>query len=66
MGFDLQQASSKGGVGLNGMRERAAEIGWSLKITSAPGAGTRIRVEKKLPEGGQHDDPGSDKKSHDR
>jgi signal transduction histidine kinase len=46
-GFDLQQAQTKGVVGLASMCERAAEIGWNLQITTAPGAGTRIRVEKK-------------------
>lgn len=45
-GFDMQRPPN-GGVGLSNMRERAAEIGWSLEITSAPGAGTRIRVEKR-------------------
>lgn len=45
-GFDLVGASHPGGVGLVGMRERAAEIDWDLHITSTPGSGTRIRVEK--------------------
>ncbi len=45
-GFDPQQAISGGRVGLAGMRERAAEIGWTLAIESAPGQGARIRVEK--------------------
>jgi signal transduction histidine kinase len=58
-GFVLQQASREG-VGLNGMRERAVEIGWNLQIKSATGAGTSVRVEKLLPEGGQHDNPGSE------
>ncbi|HLO31370.1 MAG TPA: sensor histidine kinase [Anaerolineales bacterium] len=46
-GFDLQQTRSGGGIGLTSMDERAAEIGWGLQITTSPGAGTRIRVEKK-------------------
>lgn len=45
-GFDLRQARDSGRVGLVGMSERAAEIGWTLEIISSPGAGTHIRVEK--------------------
>jgi signal transduction histidine kinase len=48
-GFDLQQPQGGGRVGLAGMRERAAEIGWNLIIQSGPGEGTHIRVEKKYP-----------------
>jgi signal transduction histidine kinase len=33
------------GFGLPGMRERAAKLGGTLQVESAPGAGTRIRVE---------------------
>jgi signal transduction histidine kinase len=51
-GFDLQQASASGGVGLKAMCERAAEIGWNLQVVTSPGAGTRIRVEK-LTSGGR-------------
>ena len=51
-GFDLRQARNGSRVGLVSMRERAAEIGWDLQITTSPGAGTRIRVEKK-PSGGR-------------
>ncbi len=46
-GFDLQQSRGSGGIGLASMRERAMEIGWDLRIIASPGAGTRIRVEKK-------------------
>jgi len=46
-GFDLQRASDNNRVGLASMSERAAEIGWELQITSSPGAGTCVRVEKK-------------------
>jgi signal transduction histidine kinase len=49
-GFDLQRTRGSGGIGLASMRERAAEIGWDLQIIASPGAGTRIRVEKKCPE----------------
>jgi signal transduction histidine kinase len=45
-GFDLHQAQNSGRVGLNSMRERAAEIGWDLQIITSPGAGTRVRVDK--------------------
>jgi signal transduction histidine kinase len=45
-GFDLQRARNSGRVGLVSMHERAAEIGWKLQVITAPGAGTRIRVEK--------------------
>ena len=34
-----------GGFGLTGMRERAERLGGILQVESAPGAGTRIRVE---------------------
>lgn len=33
------------GFGLPGMRERAARLGGKLQVESAPGAGTRVRVE---------------------
>jgi signal transduction histidine kinase len=36
---------SDDGVGLVSMRERAAEIGGSLVVDSAPGRGTRVRAE---------------------
>jgi signal transduction histidine kinase len=45
-GFDLQQVQHSGHMGLNSMRERAAEIGWALQIETSPGAGTCIRVEQ--------------------
>jgi signal transduction histidine kinase len=32
------------GVGLQSMRERAAELGGTCTITSAPGGGTRVRA----------------------
>lgn len=49
-GFDLSQPLKGGRVGLAGMNERAAEIGWRLQISHSPGAGVRIRVEKYKPE----------------
>jgi len=45
-GFDGAMWNTTGGVGLAGMREQAAEIGWDLELTSAPGRGTRLRVER--------------------
>ncbi|NJD60855.1 MAG: sensor histidine kinase, partial [Anaerolineae bacterium] len=48
-GFDPQQALEGGHIGLAGMHERAEEIGWDIIIHSAPGEGTRVRVEKKSP-----------------
>ena len=43
-GFDAASLRSVGGVGLAGMREQAAEIGWDLELTSTPGQGTCLRV----------------------
>lgn len=37
--------SWSGGLGLFGMRERAASVGGSFSLHSAPGAGTLVRVE---------------------
>ncbi|OPZ41923.1 MAG: Sensor histidine kinase LiaS [Actinobacteria bacterium ADurb.BinA094] len=50
-GFDpgLQDAS---GLGLTTMRERAAEIGWRLVVTTAPGGGTCVLAEEAAGEGG--------------
>lgn len=50
-GFDVRAEAGAQQFGLAGMQERAAEIGWTLQITSTPGAGTRLRAEK-LPRGG--------------
>jgi len=48
-GFDgqphPQSSGPQGHFGLTGMRERAAEIGGTLAIDSAPGKGTRISVQ---------------------
>jgi signal transduction histidine kinase len=41
-GFDPQQAA--GGMGLVNMRERAAALGGQLEVTSAPAAGTTLRL----------------------
>lgn len=41
-GFDTSTPTS--GMGLQTMRERAARVGGEMVVTSAPGAGTRVRV----------------------
>jgi signal transduction histidine kinase len=43
-GFDAT-VPADGGAGLPGMRERVARLGGMLAIESAPGQGTRVRVE---------------------
>jgi signal transduction histidine kinase len=43
VGFDRSAVSS--GYGLDGVTARAAEVGGSLEVDSAPGAGARLRVE---------------------
>jgi signal transduction histidine kinase len=48
-GFETNLVRRSSGIGMAGMDERSKEIGWELSVTSAPGAGTRIRVEKKRP-----------------
>jgi len=45
-GFDSASLNAAAGVGLAGMREQAAEIGWDLELTSNPGRGTRLWVGK--------------------
>ena len=53
-GFDPEAAggaSTSGGVGLRSMRERAGMIGGSLRVVSAPEAGTK--VELRVPIGGR-------------
>jgi signal transduction histidine kinase len=49
-GFD--PASVQAGFGLQGLRERAAAIGASLSITSAPGHGSQVIVTWSSPAGG--------------
>ena len=43
-GCDLSWARRSGGLGLQGMEERAGEIGARLEIESAAGSGTRVRA----------------------
>jgi signal transduction histidine kinase len=45
VGFDPSEGGGKGGLGLKGMAERARQIGGALTIDSAPGQGTRLRIE---------------------
>jgi signal transduction histidine kinase len=45
-GFDPARVWGAGRLGLPGMGERAAEIGWTLRLESSPGNGACIRVEK--------------------
>ena len=48
-GFDARLAGGTAAMGLNTMRERAAEIGWTLEIITAPGTGTIVRTERNAP-----------------
>lgn len=41
-GFDVEKAMDRGGIGLFGMRERAAMVGGSVVIDSDPGTGTTV------------------------
>jgi signal transduction histidine kinase len=51
-GFDPREAAGAG-LGLDGMRERAAERGWSFSVTSHPGEGTRLVVQETDDAGGR-------------
>jgi nitrate/nitrite-specific signal transduction histidine kinase len=48
VGFDLQEACQRGGMGLLGMRERAEHIRGTLKIQSIPGEGTLVSARAPL------------------
>jgi signal transduction histidine kinase len=41
-------ARVKEGVGVRSMRERAAEVGGTLRVTRTPGGGTTVRAELPL------------------
>ncbi len=47
IGFNASGETSTdgGGMGLQGMRERAAQMGGTLQLTAEPGEGTRVKVE---------------------
>jgi len=55
-GFDSADVAGSG-LGLTGMQERAAEIGWSLTVASRPGGGTRV-VAEEAGEAGETDGEG--------
>ena len=46
VGFDPNNFTASGKMGLAGMHERAKEIGWILEVESTFGRGTLIRVRK--------------------
>jgi len=50
VGFDPAQLRP-GGMGLDGLRERAARLGATLDLESTPGRGTRITVRLAHPAG---------------
>lgn len=45
VGFEPEAAHQTGGLGLSGMAERTEELGGTLEIDSAPGAGTKVTVK---------------------
>jgi len=47
-GFDPSQAASDGHFGLRFMRERAEQLGGSLRVDSAPGKGTCVTIDVPL------------------
>jgi PAS domain S-box-containing protein len=47
-GFDIHEIEDSGGLGLAGMRERAALVSGSVRIESRPGMGTRVRLSVPL------------------
>ncbi|MFN8475705.1 MAG: GAF domain-containing sensor histidine kinase [Anaerolineae bacterium] len=49
IGFDPIAAQAAGGLGLGGMSERVEHCGGTLEVESAPGQGTRVRVEVPIP-----------------
>lgn len=44
VGFDLAAAVRSGGFGLEGMLERAQQVGGQLTVDSRPGQGTHVRI----------------------
>ena len=63
-GFDLERAACRG-LGLGGMRERAAEIGWTLELESALGTGTRVVVEERAEDSVAEETAGSSEEGRD-
>jgi signal transduction histidine kinase len=60
LGFQPAQVAGEGGQGLRNIQERAATLGASVDIASAPGSGTCLTIRGPLPEiqneEGQEDD----------
>src|SRR5260370_40121135 len=50
VGFDARLDGNAEGMGIAGMRARAASAGGALQIDAAPGRGTRVRAELALEE----------------
>jgi signal transduction histidine kinase len=50
-GFQPGRDSNPQGLGLAGMHERAAGIGWNLRILASPGTGTRVIAERDTEQG---------------
>jgi PAS domain S-box-containing protein len=48
VGFDPADVLGRGGFGLSGMKERAQHISGNLQVDSAPGKGTKVRIEVKI------------------
>jgi signal transduction histidine kinase len=53
IGFDVTEAGTGPGFGLESMSQRAAEIGWGFQVISTAARGTRIVVERLPLEGGE-------------
>lgn len=49
IGFDPNQASKAGGMGLRGMQERALEMGAEIEFISQVGSGAKVRVRRQAP-----------------
>jgi len=47
-GFGVQTATSEGGYGLRGLRERAAQLGGELQLEVRPGGGAQVRFSLPL------------------
>ena len=50
LGFEPGADAARGGLGLDGMRERARRIGGTVEVLSRPRQGTVVRVRVPLPE----------------
>ena len=44
VGFDARSVGDGAGLGLLGMKERATSVGGSVRVESAPGSGTQVRL----------------------